>query len=148
MDQLFEAFGIDWRLLLINAINFGVLLGGLTYFLYKPITKTLEERRQKVIKGVADAEAAEAALMEIEGARAQKLAEAGREADDILSKAQKTGTEKGRELVSQAEGSAARVLAEAQAQSVELKAQAIQESKEEIAKLIILGIEKTAVNAK
>jgi F-type H+-transporting ATPase subunit b len=148
MDQLFEAFGIDWRLLLINAINFGVLLGGLTYFLYKPITKTLEERRQKVLKGVADAEAAEAALMEIEGARAQKLAEAGREADDILSKAQKTGTEKGRELVSQAEGSAARVLAEAQAQSVELKAQAIQESKEEIAKLIILGIEKTAVNAK
>ena len=148
MDQLFAAFGIDWRLLLINAINFGVLLAGLTYFLYKPITRTLEERRQKVIKGVEDAEAAAVALGEIENARAQKLAEAGREADELLSLAQKTGTEKGRQIVEQAEGSAARVLFEAQAQSQELKEQALRESKEEVAKLIVLGIEKAAVQAK
>lgn len=148
MDQLFAAFGIDWRLLLINAINFGVLLGGLTYFLYKPITKALEERRLRVIQGVEDAEAAARALAEIESTRAETLAAAGREADELVSRAQKAGAEKGRELLAQAENSAARALAEAEAQSAELKAQAVRESREEVAKLIVLGIEKAALQSK
>jgi F-type H+-transporting ATPase subunit b len=148
MDQLFAAFGIDWRLLLINAINFGVLLGGLSFFLYKPITKALEDRRLKVIKGVEDAEAAAAALAEIEGTRAATLAQAGQEADDLISKAQKTGTQKGKEILAQAESAASRAIADADAQALELKKKAIQESKEEVAKMIVLGIEKLAKTSK
>ncbi len=144
MDQLFQAFGIDWRLLLINAINFGVLFGGLTYFLYKPITKALEDRRQRVIKGVEDAHAAELALAEIEGTRLEVLAQAGQEADAVLSQAQKTAGLKGKEIITQAEHNAARALAEAEAQALELKSRAVQESREEVAKLIVLGIEKLA----
>ena len=64
MEQLFEAFGIDWKLLLAQAVNFGVLFVALTYFLYKPVLKTLDERKQKVAKGVTDAEAAEKMLAE------------------------------------------------------------------------------------
>lgn len=148
MDQLFLAFGIDWRLLLINAINFGVLLAGLTYFLYKPITKALEDRRQRVIKGVEDAHAAEVALAEIEGTRSEVLAHAGQEADAVLSQAQKIAGQKGKEIIAQAEGSAARAIAEAEAQAQELKKQAVQESREEVAKMIVLGIEKLAKTSK
>ena len=42
MEQLFEAFGIDWKLLLAQAINFGVLFLVLSYLLYKPVLSTLE----------------------------------------------------------------------------------------------------------
>jgi len=146
MDQLFAAFGIDWRLLLINAINFGVLLGGLSYFLYKPITSMLEARRQKVEEGVRQAEEAEIKLREIENSRSEILANAGAEGDTIIAQAREEGAKKGREMLDAAQAASARTTAEAEVQARELKNKAIQESKEEIAKLIVLGIEKTATS--
>lgn len=148
MNAIFTTFGIDWHLLLINAINFGLLLAGLTYFLYKPLTKKLEERRTVVAKGVEDAHAAARALSEIEGTRSEVLAKAGKEADLVLSQAQQNANKKGKEIVTQAEGNAARAMVEAQAQAEELKKQAIQESKEEVAKMIVLGIDKLARTSK
>ena len=142
MEQILSTFGIDWRLLLINAINFALTLTVLWYFLYTPLMRMLEERRQKVAKGVVDAQAATKKLQDIERSRSQKLAEAGREADDILAGARTSGAQKERELLAAGEAAAAGVLKEAQAQAGEMKVQAIEESKQEVAKLVVLGIEK------
>jgi len=142
MSAVFAAFGIDWRLLLIDSINFGVLLFALWYFLYAPLTKMLETRRQKVAEGVHDAEQAGIKLREIEEAKSGILADAGQEADELLRKARLAAAEKERALVIAAEAAAARTAGEAAAQAAELKAQAIEESKQEVAKLVVLGMEK------
>ncbi len=147
MSSLLSAFGIDWHLLIVNIINFGLLLFVLWYFLYAPIMRILEERRAKVAQSVIDAEQAREKLEEIEASRSHILTEAGREADDVLASARKAGGEKERELVASGEASAARILAAAEAQASELKAQAIAESKQEVAKLIVLGVEKTVRGA-
>jgi F0F1-type ATP synthase membrane subunit b/b' len=55
MDAILTTFGIDWHLLLLQGINFGILLAGLTYFLYKPVMRMLEERSNTVRQGVEDA---------------------------------------------------------------------------------------------
>lgn len=144
MSELFAAFGLDWRLLIINLINFGVLMLALWYFLYGPLTKMLEDRRKKVIKGVEDAEAAALRLSEIETAKAGIMAAAGAEADEVLKKARAAGIEKERAIVAASEAAAARAIKEAEAQAAELKAQALQESKQEVAKLVVLGMEKLA----
>ncbi len=143
MQEILTTFGIDWRLLLVNAINFGVLLLGLWYFLYTPMMRMLEERRNKVVQGVKDAEQAAAELAAVETTRLQTLAHAGKEADEIVSHARKTGSEKNREIVSAAEAASASILKDAENQAKELKEKAIQESKQEVAKLVVLGIEKT-----
>ncbi len=148
MGAIFTTFGIDWHLLLINAVNFGLLLAGLTFFLYKPLTNMLRERRERVAQGVADAEAAGMRLKEIEESRSHKLAEAGAEADSIISSARAAGSEKAREIAAQAESSAARTLSEASAQATEMKREAINESKEEVARMIVLGIDKLAKQGK
>ena len=142
MEQLLSTFGVDWRLLLINAINFGLLLTVLWYFLYGPLTRMLEERRAKIEQGVEDARLAGEKLKAIEAARAVKLAEAGKEADSILSHARTAGSKKELELVERGEAAAARILKEAEAQTTEMKAQALAESREEVAKLVVLGLEK------
>jgi F-type H+-transporting ATPase subunit b len=142
MGQFFTAFGVDWRLLLINVINFGILLAGLYYFLYGPLLRVLEERRKKVVQGVEDAEAATARLKEIEAKKDSMLAEAGKEADEVLTRARLSATEKGREMLAQSEAAAASLLKEAEAQAKAAKAEAIEESKQEVAKLIVLGMEK------
>ena len=142
MSELLSAFGIDWRLLVINMINFGLLLAALWYFLYGPLMRLLEERRAKVAQGVADAAAAAQQLREIEGSRAEALAVAGKEADAIVDAARAEGAKKERELLGKGEAAATTLLRDAEAQAAELKARAIEESKQEVAKLIVLGMEK------
>ncbi|HMA79010.1 MAG TPA: hypothetical protein VKP88_07860, partial [Candidatus Paceibacterota bacterium] len=61
MEQLIQAFGIDTRLIVVQIINFGLLLALLSYFLYRPILNLLEEREAKITQGIKDAEAAAAA---------------------------------------------------------------------------------------
>jgi F-type H+-transporting ATPase subunit b len=144
MGAILTTFGIDWHLLVLQAINFGLLLAGLTYFLYKPVMRMLEERRSVVAQGVEDAARAAQELKQIEGSRAQKLAEAGKEADSVVANARSNASQKEREIVTRAENAAAALVAEAEKRAQEEKARAVAESKEEVAKLIVLGIEKMA----
>jgi F-type H+-transporting ATPase subunit b len=143
MSQFLTAFGIDWRLLLINVINFGVLLAALYYFLYGPLLKVLEERRAKVNKGVADADAATAKLADIKREEGAMLSKAGAEADEVLARARKAAEEKGSAMLAQSQAAAAASLREAEAQGAALKAEAIEESKKEVAKLVVLGMERS-----
>lgn len=142
MGAIFSAFGIDWRLLIVNTVNFALVLGVLWYFLYQPLLRMLDKRRELVAQGVIDAQNAEKHLTEIERSKDEILATAGREADDVLSKARKAGSDKERELVAQGEAAAARIVAEAEAQAREEKERALAESRHEVAKLVVLGIEK------
>ena len=143
MSAVLSAFGIDWRLLLINSINFALLLGVLWYYLYTPLLRILSERAKKIAQGVHDAEEAKKKLASAEATRSELLVSAGKEADDVLARARKSATEKEREIISAGEISAATILRDAEAAALELKAQAIAESKQEVAKLIVLGVEKT-----
>ncbi|MBI4085123.1 MAG: F0F1 ATP synthase subunit B [Candidatus Liptonbacteria bacterium] len=142
MSQVLGIFGVDWRLLLINAINFGLLLIALRYFIYGPIMKMLEGRREKVAEGVKAAELAGKKLAETEASRAGVLARAGKEADELLSHGRESGLAKEKELIAEGEAAADSLIKDAENQAKEIKDKAIAESKEEVAKLIVLGMEK------
>jgi F-type H+-transporting ATPase subunit b len=142
MSELFEAFGLDWRLLLVNMLNFGLLLLALWYFLYGPLMRLLEERREKVAKGVADAEESGRMLKEVANSRAVTLAAAGTDADSIIAAARASGMAKEQELLEKGQVATEAILREAEAQAVELKAQALEESRQEVAKLVVLGLEQ------
>ena len=64
MEQLIQAFGIDARLILIQVVNFGLLMAALTYLLYKPVLKMLHDRQEKIAQGLKDAEEAGLARLE------------------------------------------------------------------------------------
>ena len=142
MEQVLSAFGIDWRLLIFNSINFGLMLLALTYFLYKPLMRILDERRGKVAQGVLDAQAAEEKLVEVECSRQEVLAQAGFEADELLAHTRRAAAEAEREARARGEVAAASALMEAEMQAKELKWKALLEAKEETAKLVVLGVEK------
>ncbi len=148
MQALLSAFGIDWRLLLINTINFGLLLFILWKFLYGPLMRMLDARRDKIAEGVINAENAAQHLHEIESTRGAKLSEAGKEADAVVAQARSAGSAKEREIISAGETAAASIVKDAESQAKELKAQAVAESKQEVAKLIVLGMEKMLAQKK
>ncbi|MBU1292872.1 F0F1 ATP synthase subunit B [Patescibacteria group bacterium] len=142
MEQLFEAFGIDGKLLLAQLINFGVLFVALTWLLYKPVMKTLDERRAKIAQGVEDAEAASQKLAVADENAAQVVQGAETEAEGIVASARElAGSEKSR-IMKEAEARAAQVAADAEARAEETAAQALRDSEKEVARLAILAAEK------
>jgi F-type H+-transporting ATPase subunit b len=78
---------------LVSAINFLVLLAIVWTFAFKPLSKTLEDRRDAIEQGLKDAEQARRDRESAEAERVAALAEARREANDILARAQKVSQE-------------------------------------------------------
>ena len=142
MNQLFAAFGIDWRLLIIQGVNFAVLLSALTYFLYRPITKMIDDRRNKIAEGVRMAEAAEGRLAEAKIEGVGLVGAAAREAEALVATARLNAQTKGEEVLHAAEIRADSVMKEAAAKSEELKRQALLESEREVVRAAMLAAEK------
>jgi len=142
MEQLLTAFGIDVKLIIIQIINFVVLAGLLTYFLYKPVLKILAEREEKISQGIKDAEEAAKAKASALDEKQAVLSKAQLEAQEIDTRAKEFAKQKEEEIVAKAQTTAAQVIADAHTKSAMLKEQALKESEAEIAKLAILAAEK------
>lgn len=142
MSEFFSAFGIDWKLLLVQGVNFGLLLFVLWYFLYDPILKLIDERREKIAEGVRTAEAASRRLAEAKTEGDQLVGVAAREADKLVAAARGKAQETGSGIVKAAEARADSIVADAQARAGEEKRQALVESEREIARAAMLAAEK------
>lgn len=142
MEEIAKVFGLNWKLFIIQIVNFGVLLLVLWYFLYRPVLNMLDARREKIEEGVRSAEKAHSRLAEIEGERTEVLKSATQEADTILSTSKDRAKEKATDLVNEATLRADSIVDGAQQRAEEMKEQALRESKEEIGKAAILAAER------
>ncbi len=142
MDQLIHAFGIDVKLIVVQIINFVVLVAVLSYFLYKPVLKMLAEREEKIKQGIKDAESAAAAKADAESEKQSILSNAHSEAEAVATKAKEFAGEKSDTIVAEARDKAESVIKEAEVKGDEIKVRAQKESEAEIAKLAVLAAEK------
>ncbi len=143
MEQIIEVFGIDWKILIVQMVNFGILLAILWYFLYTPVLNLIEKRRGQIIQGVADAERAEAALKDADTKKADVLARASIEAQTLMANARENAKGREEEIIEEAKERSEHMIHEAQLKSEELQREALMKSREEIARLVVLGVEKT-----
>jgi F-type H+-transporting ATPase subunit b len=86
MSQLFSQLGIDWHLLLSQAVNFLILLVVLRMVAYKPLLKLLHDRRMKIEEGITKAKEADTRLREVEEIGKGKIHEAEAKSLAILKK--------------------------------------------------------------
>ena len=142
MSELFAAFGINWKLLLVQAFNFGLLLLALWYFLYTPVLKMIDDRREKIAEGVQNAEAAARRLAEAKMEGEGIVGAASREAEGIVAVARSRAEEKADEIVKEAGSRAEAALKDAAARAEEAKRQALKGSEREIARAAMLAAEK------
>lgn len=86
MSQLFSQLGIDWHLLLSQAVNFLLLLIILRLVVYKPLLDLLHKRKEKIEEGLVKAEEADKRLQEVDQIGKEKIKEAEGTALQILKK--------------------------------------------------------------
>ncbi len=142
MSEILGVFGIDFRVLILQAVNFGIVLVVLWYFLYRPLINLIEKRRKDTIEAVANAERAAAELSEADATRKDIITKANKEAEQLVLSAREQAKDTESKLVHDAQARADQLIAEARAQGDEAKKRALAESREEIAKLTVLGVEK------
>lgn len=142
MQQLLDAFGINWQLLIAQAVNFSIVLVALWYFLYKPVLAQLAKRQEIVAKSVRDAAKTEEIFAHADKDAESRIHGADTEAEKIVVLARESAnTEKAR-LIAEAESRAVTIEKDAEARAIETSARQKRESEQDIARLAILAAEK------
>ncbi len=108
MEKLLESFGIDYKILIAQIINFALIFFLLYKFLFNPFKKVIEERKKKIYEGLKKwqeseklirrvkklrsvvlkkiSEEREKALLEIEEMKRKRLEEVMQEISDMREK--------------------------------------------------------------
>jgi F-type H+-transporting ATPase subunit b len=122
---------------LVSAINFLLLLTIIWTFAFKPLVKTLDDRKAAIEQGLKDAEQARRDRESAEAERVATLAEARREANDILARAQKVAQESRDTDIAASREELERMRVRAAAEIEAEKTRAIGELRSEVADLAL-----------
>jgi F-type H+-transporting ATPase subunit b len=122
---------------IISSLNFLVFLALIWTFAFKPITRTLEERRAKIEQGLKDADAARREREAAADERLATLTDARREAKEILDRAQKVADETRQRELEGTRAELERVRIQATAEIASEKDRALAEVRGEIADLAL-----------
>lgn len=142
--QILEALGVDWRILIAQLVNFFLLLFILKKILYKPMISFLEEREDKIKKGLENAEKYEKNLVALDIDRERIFREARKDAQSFINKAVKEGEEIKNEIIANANKESQKILTKTKIQIEDQKKQMIDEVKNDLVDLISLSLESVA----
>jgi len=130
-------FGLDLPHFIAQVISFTIVTVLLYKFAYKPILTVLEERRQRIAQGLADAEKIKAELQRTEAARQEVLEKANTQANALIEEA-RTAAAKVREQETQkAIAAAEQIISKAREAATADHARMLTELKREVGRLVV-----------
>lgn len=101
-----EALGLDIKLLIVQIINFGILVFVLSKFVYKPVIKLLDERKKKVEEGIDNTTKIEERLLKLEEKEKDILKKAQEKANSERDELNKLAKEEREQILSEARSAA------------------------------------------
>ena len=137
-----DALGINGPFLIAQIVNFVLLLLLLRAFLYKPMLKMLESRKQRIAEGL---QAAEVARREAEVERGQLQAQLDSERRDAMERiaaASKRGETLAAEIEANARQEGQRIVEDARSEASRERERILAEAQDEVAELALLAAEK------
>lgn len=124
---------------LINALIIFLIF---RIFLYKPVCKILDQRKEIAAKEIAEAQAAKESAQKTEQEYLERLAEAKSEAAEIMKQATARAQAREEEIISEANNKAAEIRVKAEEAIERDKKRAMNEIKDEISDIVILAATK------
>jgi F-type H+-transporting ATPase subunit b len=85
--QVVRTFGLNWTMFLSQVIAFSIVALVLKKFAYRPVLQMLEDRRQRIAEGLANAEKIKAELAKTEAAHQAVLVQAEGQAVKMIEEA-------------------------------------------------------------
>lgn len=137
-----DALGINLGFLLAQIFNFLLIFFLLARGVWPKVLNMLDEREEKIKRGLEDARAAEDARANAEREREQLLAGARADSQRILDEARQRGEEQARAILRDAQHEAEDRRAQAHAQAEEERNRILAESREQIVALAMAAAER------
>lgn len=134
--------GVDWKLLIAQAVNFLILLWVLRRFAYRPMLEFLEKRTKKIESGLRDAKHAAEKLSEIEAKEREVLDEARKESAVIIAHARESAEKTADKIMIESRKESERILGETR-RKIEAEQESMRtDMKRELVGLVMLATEK------
>jgi F-type H+-transporting ATPase subunit b len=98
MENILFAFGIDYKILLAQILNFFIVFFVIYKFLLRPLDKIIQERQNKIVEGFRIREESKKLIMRVKKMRNNILKKAYKEKENILLEAEEIKKQKLEEL--------------------------------------------------
>ena len=137
MDQVKEianTFGVDWPHLGAQIVSFVIVCTLLYFFAYKRVLAMLEERRQRIAEGLANAEKIKAELARAEAQRLEILSQANGQATKLIEEARAAAARVQEQETQKAIAAAEQIIAKAREAAAADHARMLAELKREAAR--------------
>lgn len=135
--QVARTFGVDWSHLIAQIISFGIVCTVLYFFAYRRVLAMLEERRQRIADGLANAEKIKAELARAEVQRQEILSEANVHATRLIEEARAAAARVQEQETQKAIAAAEQIIAKAREASAADHARMLTELKREVGRLVV-----------
>ena len=137
IEQVAQTFGVNWSLLIAQIISFSIVCIFLYKFAYKRVLIILEERRQKIAEGLANAEKSKAELARAEEQRQEILAQANAKANKLIEEARAAAARVQEQETQKAIAAAEQIVAKAREAANQDHARMLTELKREVGRLVV-----------
>jgi len=137
VEQIAKTFGVTWPHLIAQILSFSVVCALLYWLAYRPILQMLEQRRQQIRDGLANAEQVRAELAKTEAMRHDVLTQAHAEAKMIVREARAAAARIEAQGVQQANTSAQEILAKAHQTTEREHALMLDDLKRQVGRLVL-----------
>jgi F-type H+-transporting ATPase subunit b len=87
IERIATTFGVDWQHLIAQIVSFCIVCALLYRFAHRPVLAALNERRQRIADGLANADKTNAELARIEAQRQEMLGEVNARATRLIDEA-------------------------------------------------------------
>ncbi len=114
MESILHSLGIEWKLLIAQMINFGVLAFVLFKLIYKPLLEVLDKREKMVKDAEAKSSSIDDKMAEIKALEEKVISEARKASDKLIRDTEHSAKELKEKLSKEAEAHAEKIVKEAE----------------------------------
>lgn len=137
IEDIARTFGVDWSHLIAQIISFSIVCILLQRFAYKPVLKMLEQRRQQIAQGQANAEQIKAELARTEERRKEILDQANVQASKLIEEGRAAAARVQEQETQKAIAAAEQIIVKAQEAAVQERARMLTELKSQFGRLVV-----------
>lgn len=137
-----DALGINLGFFIAQLINFGIIFFLLAKFVWPRVLDMLDERQERIAKGLEDARAAEEARQNAERERDKVLATARADGQKVLEEARQRGEEQVKQIIREAQRESEEIRSQARIQAEEERNRILSDTRDQIVSLAMAAAER------
>ncbi len=137
VQEIARTFGVDWPHLGAQIISFGIVCVLLYKFAYRRVLAMLEERRQQIADGLANAEKIKQELAQTEAQRQEAMVQANAHATKLIEEAREAAARVQEQETQTAIATAEQIIAKAREAAAQDHARMLAELKREVGRLVV-----------